>query len=159
MTPEQTERRRLFHVWRQIIRRCHDPLHKQYDDYGARGIDVCAQWRASFDAFIKDMGPRQGRVCIDRQDNDKGYSPVNCRWVSRKISNVNRRNVIFVDWNGERLCLKDAAACAGVSYVMVKKRVALGMDARTALTLPSRRSGGSHAKAAEAEFTAITEAA
>ena len=28
---------------------------------------------------------------IDRRDNNKGYSPDNCRWVSESLNSVNRR--------------------------------------------------------------------
>jgi hypothetical protein len=41
--------------WRNMIQRCTNPNHQQYQDYGGRGIEVCEQWRNSFQKFLQDM--------------------------------------------------------------------------------------------------------
>lgn len=82
--------------------RCYKVEDKSYRNYGARGIYICEEWRASFDAFYEwaiDNGWQEG-LKIDRIDNDGPYSPENCRWVDDRISNRNtRRNTLF-EWNG-----------------------------------------------------------
>src|SRR5690606_36132486 len=74
-----------YQTWLRIKKRCHNPLDKSYPQYGGRGIEVCQEWRESFQAFLRDMGPRPSpHHSIDRLDGTKGYSPDNCRWATKE---------------------------------------------------------------------------
>lgn len=80
----------LYQVWSGMLARCGSEGHKQYKDYGGRGISVCAEWKNSFQAFYDwsyANGYQKG-LEIDRVENENGYSPDNCRWIT-KIQNVN----------------------------------------------------------------------
>jgi hypothetical protein len=71
-------------VWRAMKQRCSDPKHKSYARYGDRGIMVCDQWVNSLDAFI-EWARKNGYVRglqLDRIDNDRGYCPENCQWIT-----------------------------------------------------------------------------
>jgi hypothetical protein len=100
---------RLYYVWQGMKRRCDSPKNKSYADYGARGIKVCDQWANDYGAFMDwalANGYKQG-LSIDRIDNDKGYSPDNCRWVGRKQQNENRRSVVRLTAGGETRTMAD----------------------------------------------------
>jgi hypothetical protein len=72
-----------YEIWKAIKGRCLNPTHKQYDDYGGRGISICEEWRSDFMAFLSAVGYRPSpSVSLDRIDNDKGYEPGNVRWTT-----------------------------------------------------------------------------
>lgn len=106
----------LAHTWRAMLSRCHNPDNLQYDNYGGRGIQVCAEWREDFWKFVEDMGGKPKGYMLDRIDNSKGYCKSNCRWVNPQRSSWNRRVTVWVSYQGRAMPMSVAAKLAGVHW-------------------------------------------
>jgi len=133
---------RTYRKWDSMIARCHRPSHPAFKYYGGRGITVCDKWRNDFSAFLADMGEAPPGLWLDRIDNAKGYEPGNCRWVTPSESARNRRPRPQVPGS-----IRQRARVAGMDYVRVIQRVAMGWPLDKALTVPIQKPGGmSHAK-------------
>lgn len=123
-------------TWTAMKRRCFDVQHKDYSNYGARGITVCARWKNSFEAFLADMGARPRGTSIDRFPNRNGnYEPGNCRWATPSEQTVNRRvTVLTRDLVRE---IRARAAC-GETQASIARR--MGLDPRHIQAVVSRKS-------------------
>jgi hypothetical protein len=85
----------LYRVYRRMLSRCYNPNSTGYKNWGGRGIRTAECWRGpnGFSRWLKDMGPRPDGFWIERLNNDKHYSPENCRWDSPKRQRANQRPI------------------------------------------------------------------
>lgn len=92
------KRERLYTIWLSMRDRTRNPNNRNFRDYGGRGITVCEDWN-HYENFREwalcsgyDATAKYGKCTLDRINNDKGYSPENCRWVDFKTQANNKRN-------------------------------------------------------------------
>lgn len=109
---------RLYYTWRNMKSRCYNKNNKRYKDWGGRGIVVCDEWLDNFQAFYSwsmSNGYKLG-LTIDRIDNNKGYSPENCRWVDIKTQCNNTNRNVYLTYNGKTQTMKQWSEELNISY-------------------------------------------
>ena len=92
---------RLYYVWNKMLVRAgafKGASEKEKHYYQDRGITVCDEWLVfeNFRDWALSHGYKEG-LQIDRVNNDAGYCPENCRWVTPKENTNNRRNTIRLE--------------------------------------------------------------
>ncbi len=90
-----------FKSWDSMLQRCYNPKNHNYLRYGKRGIKVCDRWRHSFENFYCDMGEKPKDLTIERIDNNKNYTPKNCKWATMHEQNNNMRSNISITLHNE----------------------------------------------------------
>lgn len=112
----------IHRVWNTMIERCYNPNKNQFYLYGGRGIKVCAQWRcdngnvkafsnfydwAIANGYRAEKSPNgKAKYTIDRIDPDGDYCPENCRWITNKEQQQNKRADKLFTYNGETKTIK-----------------------------------------------------
>lgn len=125
-----------YRIWKKLRARCENPSTPNFHLYGGRGITVCDRW-SKFELFLKDVGERPSLAhSLDRIDNNKGYSPDNCRWATRKQQNRNTRRNHLLTMGGETECMAYWAERAGVTQDFLKKRIWAGWPLYLAISAP-----------------------
>lgn len=124
----------LYQVYKNMIRRCSDPLDRDYPDYGGRGITVCPRWsdpETGLQAFVADMSRSWAPgLQIDRVNNSGPYSPGNTRWATPKRNSRNRRSNRIVSYQGQEMTLAEACERSGVDYYRTAQRIHKGVPER-----------------------------
>lgn len=126
-----------YAIWNSMMGRCHNEENTAYQDYGARGIQVCARWH-DFENFLEDMGKRPSkRLTIERKNNDEGYCKDNCFWAIRSQQARNKRNNVHVSAFGRKMVLADLNDMFNVvPYKRAHKRIQRGWCATCATSIP-----------------------
>lgn len=124
LTTHGMRKTKIYGVWSAMKRRCANKNTKAYHNYGGRGITVCDEWQefTSFYNWVKVSGYND-TLTIDRIDNEKEYSPSNCRWVSRKVQANNTRVNVWYEYNGQKKTLSQWSDVCGISYGTLESRL------------------------------------
>lgn len=127
-----------YRHWINMKSRCANPSSTGFEHYGGRGIRVCAVWEASFEAFLRDMGPRPGAgYSIERNDVNGDYCPGNCRWATSGEQSRNKRSNHLVMVQGRETTLVDAVDGTGLKYNTVLCRLRRGWSVERAISIPT----------------------
>lgn len=94
---------RLHNIWVGLRDRCNNPNHTGYQNYGGKGLQVCPEWDDynNFKTWAI-ANNYSDTLSIDRKDNDKGYSPENCRWTTKFTQMQNTRLINSTNTSGYR---------------------------------------------------------
>jgi lambda repressor-like predicted transcriptional regulator len=108
--------------------RCNDENYPEFHLYGGRGIKVCPEWdgKGKFPVFCQWAVENNyaDDLTIERVDNEKGYSPDNCKWADKfEQANNKRSNVWFDCPDGQRRTLAQIARKEEVSYKLLSARL------------------------------------
>ncbi len=110
----------IYWRWKSMKQRCSNPKCKAYKNYGYRGITVCKEWM-TFEPFC-DWCLKNGwakGLDFDRIDNEKGYSPDNCRFIDRRSNINNRRRTVMIKVNDIEKPLTEWADIIGVDRALI----------------------------------------
>ena len=135
---------RLHKTWSGMKDRCLNPNNKAYERYGGRGITICDEWRDDFQAFYgwAMSNGYSDSLTIDRVDSNGNYAPSNCRWITNKEQQNNKRNNRYLTYNGETHMVKDWAKITGLNYKTILMRIDhYNWDTERALTTPTQKVG------------------
>ena len=136
--------RRLYSIYRRIKNRCYLVTDPCYKDYGARGIQMAAEWSdasSGFDRFVEwsvTNGYADG-MTIDLIDANGNYAPDNCRWIPLPDRPLNKRDTVWVEYKGNRVQLLSLCESVGANYNLVYRRIyLLNWSVESAVDTPSR---------------------
>lgn len=133
------ENKRMYQIWAHMKYRCNTPSHKQYGDYGGRGISYDPSWNVfvNFYEWSINNGYEED-LTLDRIDNNLDYSPLNCRWVTKAFQNRNRRYNYSITIDGETKTAQEWCKIHNLNYNTFFTRVNLyNWDVIKAITTPT----------------------
>jgi hypothetical protein len=130
---------RLYRTWRGMITRVTNKNVKEYKNYGERGIAICEEWM-SFKSFYNwaYSNGYSDNLTIERINNNDGYNPSNCRWITREDQAYNKRTTRFVEYKGDKLPLSLMAKKYNLSTDRLFRRLKRGWDIEKSLLTPVR---------------------
>lgn len=125
-----------YRVWLSMRKRVKEPNKKTYEN-----LQIYDKWQHSFESFLNDMGEApSNKHQIDRINNNEGYFPDNCRWVTRSQNCRNKTNNVLLEWCGETRCLYEWAETIcpklGIKPDTLQYRIKKGWDVEKAFTTP-----------------------
>lgn len=116
--------RRIYNIWHCMLTRVSKDYYKAHR-YIERNINICEEWKKDYKKF-EEWALNNGygdNLTIDRKDNDKGYSPDNCRWVDLKTQENNRENNHRITYKGETHTISEWSDILMINYYTLATRL------------------------------------
>lgn len=138
----------LYSILARMKARCENSHNNEYKNYGARGIKVCDEWSGDngFENFAKwayengyDESKSRTEQSIDRIDVNGDYCPENCRWATMTEQQNNRRNNLYIEYNGETKTLSEWCRELSIPYNRTLNRIYKGWSVKEAFETPKLR--------------------
>ncbi len=141
---DEATKKRLKSIHGSMKNRCTNPKAINYQDYGGRGISVCEEWQtlAGFAEWALANG-YENHLTIERENNDLGYLPSNCRWATMFDQNRNKTNSRLLTAFGETKVMQDwpnDPRCT-ISFGGLRRRLEKGWSDEDAVSRPPANKG------------------
>lgn len=135
---------RLYRIWKIMKTRCYNKHFHKYNDYGARGIIVCDEWKNDFVAFEKwaNNNGYNDTLTIDRIDFNGNYEPSNCRWATAEEQANNRRSLHYIEYDGKKRTISDWAKELNLSPATIVMRLKRGWPIEKTLSSKKYKNNG-----------------
>ena len=119
---------RIYRIWKGMRGRCLYENNRDYPNYGGRGISLCDEWTISFQAFYSwaISNGYKDNLTIDRENNNLGYFPDNCRWVTIVEQNRNRRNAVNITLSDGVFPVAELSGRTGLKPATIYRRIKKG---------------------------------
>lgn len=131
-TKHLMSRSKIYAIYMSMQQRCYNPMSQGYNRYGGRGITISPNWMgengfATFAKWAIQNGYEEG-LSIDRIDVNGNYCPENCRWITIKEQERNKRNTIFIEVFGIRKPLVEWVELMNLPYSTYYYRYNKGLE-------------------------------
>lgn len=113
--------KRIKGIFDGMKQRCYNENDKSFRWYGAKGIKVCNIWMdnpALFEEWAVQNG-YEDNLTIDRIDENKDYSPDNCRWITNSNNTKYKSTTSIINVNGEEHTGREWAKILGLGTNIV----------------------------------------
>ena len=140
-----SKKEQLYSTWKSMRCRCFNKQDKSYKNYGERGITICEEWKdySAFREWALSNGYIPG-LSIDRIDNNGNYCPENCRWTTVAVQNSNKRNNVFLAYNGETYSPTELAKIKNIPVHRIYDRRHMGWTDEKIITYQEKSKLGAH---------------
>ena len=125
-----------YRTWQAMHTRCTNPKVKSFANYGARGVKVCDRWK-TFANFLTDMGERPPGTTLDREKNEIGYEPGNCRWATKLTQARNTRANVRLTYQGKDMTQAEFSELLGMNQSTVSSRMKAGWTVEQIAATPA----------------------
>jgi hypothetical protein len=137
---------KLYYLWSGMKQRCYNKNHCRYSDYGGRGIEVCKEWTNAKNGFTNfynwaisngyDESAGYRKCTLDRIDVNGNYEPNNCRWITQKEQNNNKRNNVILSYNGKTHNITEWCNILNLTQSAIRHRLERGWSVEKTLSTP-----------------------
>lgn len=116
---------KIYSIWKQMKHRCNCSKSdfNHWKNYAGRNIIICNGWNEN-----NCYASGRNKLTIDRIDNSKGYLPENCRIISHRENQYNKRNTIFLEYNNEKYNIMELSKLTGLNVRTIYCRLYRGWN-------------------------------
>lgn len=122
----------IYAIWNGMRNRCNNVKSKAFKHYGGRGIKICSEWDY-FNSFYEWAinNKYSPGLSIERIDVNGNYEPSNCVWIPIKEQAKNRRNTVYIEYNGQVKTLSEWSRHFNVTHGLIQYHLKNGTIDKT----------------------------